>query len=90
MVNEFLLIFPHFEKILIGPAMIFGEMVTGGHYIETHNEPIDIYGEVPNFYSDIETWKSEIKNMSPTKFIKLQQRHTQIGNIIKTQVMKKI
>ena len=27
---------PHFEKILIGPAMIFGEMVSGGHYIETH------------------------------------------------------
>ena len=27
---------PHFEKILIGPAMILGEMVTGGHYIETH------------------------------------------------------
>lgn len=27
---------PHFEKILIGPAMILGEMATGGHYIETH------------------------------------------------------
>ena len=27
---------PHFEKIIIGPMMIFGEMLTGGHYVETH------------------------------------------------------
>ena len=60
------------------------------HYIDTHNEPVDIYGETPNYYSHIETWKSEIKNMSAEEFIKLQQRHTQLGNIIKTQVMKKI
>ena len=26
---------PHFEKILIGPMMVLGEMVCGGHYIES-------------------------------------------------------
>ena len=25
---------PAFEKLLIGPVMIFGEMITGGHYLE--------------------------------------------------------
>lgn len=25
---------PAFEKILIGPVMVFGEMITGGHYLE--------------------------------------------------------
>lgn len=25
---------PAFEKLLIGPTMVFGEMVTGGHYLE--------------------------------------------------------
>ena len=25
---------PHFEKILIGPMMVLGEMVCGGHCIE--------------------------------------------------------
>jgi len=26
---------PHFEKIIIGPFMVLGEMITGGHYTET-------------------------------------------------------
>ena len=26
---------PHFEKILIGPLTVLGEMITGGHYIES-------------------------------------------------------
>ena len=64
--------------------------IAAKHYIDTHYEPIDIVGEVPNFYSDIETWKSEIKNMSPTEFMKLQQRHIQLSNIIKKEVRKKI
>mmetsp|Transcript_26722 Transcript_26722/g.78941 ORF Transcript_26722/g.78941 Transcript_26722/m.78941 type:complete len:182 (+) Transcript_26722:412-957(+) len=25
---------PAFEKLLVGPMMIFGEMITGGHYLE--------------------------------------------------------
>ena len=51
---------------------------------------VDVYGEIPNYYSNIESWKSEIKKMSSEQFIKLQQRHTQIGNIIKNEVRKKI
>jgi hypothetical protein len=84
-------VFAEFEKLR--PTNVSFSMflaIAAKHYIETHNEHIDIYGEVPNFYSDIETWKSEIKNMSPTKFIKLQQRHTQLSNIIKREVRKKI
>ena len=64
--------------------------VAAKHYIDTHNEPTDIYGEIPNFYSNIENWKSEIKNMTPEQFIKLQQRNTQITNLIKHETRKKI
>ena len=64
--------------------------IAAKHYIDTHRESIDIHGEVPNFYSNIESWKSEIKNMSSEQFIKLQQRHTQLGNIIKKKVRQRI
>ena len=64
--------------------------ITAKHYIDTHNEPTDIYGEIPNFYSNIENWKSEIKNMTPEQFIKLQQRNIQITNLIKQETRKKI
>ena len=60
------------------------------HYLDTHNEPTDVYGEVPNFYSNIENWKTEIKNMTPEQFIKLQQRNTQLTNLIKQETRKKI
>ena len=64
--------------------------IAAKHYIDTHNEPIDIYGEVPNYYSNIESWKIEIKKMSPEQFIKLQQRHAQLSHLIKNEVRKKI
>ena len=84
-------VFAEFEKLK--PANVSFSMflaIAAKHYIDTHYEPIDIVGEVPNFYSDIETWKSEIKNMSSEQFIKLQQRHTQLGNIIKKKVRQRI
>ena len=64
--------------------------IAAKHYIDTHNEPIDVYGEVPNYYSNIESWKSEIKNMSAEEFIRLQKRHVQLGNLIKREVLRKI
>ena len=84
-------VFTEFEKLR--PANVSFSMflaIAAKHYIDTYYEPIDIVGEVPNFYSDIESWKSEIKNMSSTEFIKLQQRHIQLSNIIKKEVKKKI
>jgi hypothetical protein len=64
--------------------------IAAKHYIDTHNEPVDIYGELPNYYSNIESWKIEIKKLSPEQFIKLQQRHAQLGHLIKNEVRKKI
>ena len=64
--------------------------IAAKHYVDTHNEPTDIYGEVPNFFSNIENWKSEIKNMTSEQFIKLQQRNIQITNLIKQETRKKI
>jgi len=84
-------VFAEFENIR--PANVSFSMflaIAAKHYVDTHNEPVDVYGEIPNYYSNIESWKSEIKKMSSEQFIKLQQRHTQIGNIIKNEVRKKI
>ena len=84
-------VFSEFEKLK--PTNVSFSMflaIAAKHYVDTHNEPIDVYGEVPNYYSNIESWKFEIKKMSSEQFIKLQQRHTQIGHLIKTEVRKKI
>ena len=84
-------VFAEFEKIRpnhISFSMFLAIAVK--HYIDTHNEPIDICGEVPNYYSNIESWKIEIKKMSPEQFIKLQQRHSQLGHLIKNEVRMKI
>jgi len=84
-------VFAEFEKIR--PANVSFSMflaIAAKHYVDTQNEEIDVYGETPNYYSNIESWKSEIKKMSPEEFIKLQQRHSQISHIIKNEVRKKI
>ena len=84
-------VFAEFEKIR--PANVSFSMflaIAAKHYVDTHNEPVDVYGEIPNYYSNIESWKSEIKKMSSEQFIKLQQRHSQISHIIKNEVRKKI
>ena len=84
-------VFAEFENIR--PANVSFSMflaIAAKHYIDTHNEPVDVYGEIPNYYSNIESWKFEIKKMSPQQFIKLQQRHAQLGNIIKAEVRRKI
>ena len=84
-------VFAEFESIR--PSNVSFSMflaIAAKHYVDTHNEPVDVYGEIPNYYSNIESWKIEIKKMSPEQFIKLQQRHTQLGNIIKNEVRKKI
>jgi len=60
------------------------------HYIDTYREPIDIEGDLPSINSNISTWKSKLKNMSPEEFIKLQQRHTQLGNLIKSRARLRI
>jgi len=64
--------------------------IAAKHYLDTYNEPVDVYGEVPNFYADIGSWESEIKNMSSEDFIKLQQRHQLLGHLLKVQSRKRI
>ena len=84
-------VFSEFEKIRPNHTSFSMFLaIAAKHYIDTHNEPIDIYGEVPNYYSNIESWKIEIKKMSSEQFIKLQQRHAQLGYLIKNEVRKKI
>ena len=59
-------VFAEFEKIRPNHTSFSMFLaIAAKHYIDTHNEPIDVYGEVPNYYSNIESWKIEIKKMSP-------------------------
>ena len=45
---------------------------------------------LPLFFSSIEKWKLGIKGLSSDDFKKLQQRHSQIGNIISKEVEKRL
>jgi hypothetical protein len=64
--------------------------IAAKHYLDTYNEPVEICGEVPNFYADVGSWESEIKNMQSKDFIKLQQRHQLLGHLLKVQSRKRI
>ena len=64
--------------------------IAAKHYIDTYREPVDIEGDLPSINSNISTWKSKLKNMSPEEFIKLQQRHAQLGNLIKSRARLRI
>lgn len=45
---------PAFEKLLIGPAMVFGEMITGGHYLEVlriGKQTVVGHGAAPSYWN---------------------------------------
>lgn len=60
------------------------------HFLDTYKEPVDIEGDLPSMNSNISAWKSKIKNMPSEEFIKLQQRHAQLGNLIKSKARLRI
>ena len=64
--------------------------IAAKHYVDTYREPVDIEGDLPSINSNISSWKSKLKNMSSKEFIKLQQRHAQLGNLIKTRARLRI
>ena len=45
---------------------------------------------LPLFFSSIEKWKLGIKGLTSDDFKKLQQRHSQIGNIISKEVDQRL
>jgi hypothetical protein len=45
---------------------------------------------LPLFFSSIEKWKLGIKGLASSDFKKLQQRHSQIGNIISKEVDQRL
>ena len=46
--------------------------------------------ELPLFYADIIKWKNSIKKLSDTDFLKLQQRYSQLGNLINKEVSQRL
>jgi len=64
--------------------------IAAKHYIDTYREHVDIEGDLPSINSNISAWKSKLKNMSSKEFIRLQQRHAQLGNLIKSKARFRI
>jgi hypothetical protein len=45
---------------------------------------------LPIFYAPIKNWKDRVREMSPEDFMKLQERHEQLGNLIRKEGEKRI
>lgn len=51
---------PAFEKLLVGPLMVFGEAITGGHYLEVLRLGKQMArGEAPSYWSLHRSFVSE-------------------------------
>ena len=40
---------------------------------------------MPMFYSPIKNWTAKVRELSPEDFMKLQDRHVQLGNLIRKE-----
>jgi len=67
-------------------------------YVKTHNNnsnlldfaETNVEASLPLFYAPIQKWEEKVRTMSSEDFIKLQQRHDQLGNMIRTYEARKL
>ena len=45
---------------------------------------------MPMFYAPIKNWTLKVRELSPEDFMKLQERHEQLGNLIQKEGEKRI
>ena len=45
---------------------------------------------LPIFYAPIKNWVTKVRELSPEDFMKLQERHEQLGNLIQKEGEKRI
>ena len=45
---------------------------------------------MPMFYAPIKNWNMKVRELSPEEFIKLQQRHVQLANLIQKESEKRL
>ena len=45
---------------------------------------------LPIFYAPIKNWATKVRELSPEDFMKLQERHEQLGNLIQKEGEKRI
>tara|TARA_R110002020_G_scaffold11474_3_gene43160 strand:+ start:2669 stop:3004 length:336 start_codon:yes stop_codon:yes gene_type:complete len=50
----------------------------------------EVVSSLPIFFAEMSTWKTSIEKMSDEDFVKLQQRYSQIGNLINKEVGKRL
>jgi|TARA_R110000824_G_scaffold304945_2_gene492717 hypothetical protein len=59
-------------------------------YLKTHNDNAnildfvekDVTASMPIFFAPIQRWELKVRDMTNLEFTKLQERHTQLGNLI--------
>tara|TARA_R100000781_G_scaffold53950_1_gene35293 strand:- start:408 stop:740 length:333 start_codon:yes stop_codon:yes gene_type:complete len=62
-------------------------------YLNTHKDNSSILdfaeknveASVPIFFAPISNWEQKVKSMTPEDFIRLQNRHNQLGNLIQRE-----
>ena len=45
---------------------------------------------MPMFYAPIKNWNMKVRELSPEDFVKLQDRHVQLGNLIRKEGEKRL
>ena len=45
---------------------------------------------MPMFYAPIKNWTMKVRELSPEDFMKLQERHVQLGNLIRKEGEKRL
>ena len=62
-------------------------------YLNSHNSNSNILdftdksvdASLPIFFAPITNWEEKVRKMSPEDFIRLQNRHNQLGNLIQKE-----
>ena len=72
--------------------------VIADDYVRTHGQNSKIVDFIDNdnkcslpiFYAPIKNWVTKVRGLSPEEFVKLQERHEQLGNLIQKEGEKRI
>ena len=67
-------------------------------YVKVHGKNTQIVdfldnsnkNSLPIFYAPIKNWVTKVRGLSPEEFVKLQERHEQLGNLIQKEGEKRI
>ena len=67
-------------------------------YVKSHGKNTQIMdyidgsskNSLPIFYAPIKNWVNKVRGLTPEEFIKLQERHQQLGNLIQREGERRV